>query len=55
VGPGVHTVTFRYGGYGSYVPLFVLALVVLAGLAIATVLGWRRRVTAGISRPSRPS
>ena len=55
VGPGVHTVTFRYGGYGSYVPFFVLALVVLAGLAIATVLGWRRRVTAGISRPSRPS
>ena len=30
VGPGVHTVTFTYGGYGSYDALFVLALVVLA-------------------------
>ena len=26
VGPGVHTVTFSYGGYGSYPALFVLAL-----------------------------
>ena len=31
VGPGVHTVAFTYGGYGSYDALFVLALVVLAG------------------------
>ncbi len=29
VGPGVHTVTFSYGGYGSYAALFALALVVL--------------------------
>ena len=41
VGPGVHTVTFSYTGYGSYTALFVLALVVLAGLALAP-LGWRR-------------
>jgi hypothetical protein len=41
VGPGVHTVTFSYAGYGSYTALFVLALVVLAALAVAP-LGWRR-------------
>jgi len=55
VGPGVHSVTFRYGGYGSYVPLFVLALVVLVALGVATYFGWRRRVTAGTSPPSRPA
>ncbi len=41
VGPGVHTVTFSYAGYGSYTALFVLALVVLAGLALAP-FAWRR-------------
>jgi hypothetical protein len=41
VGPGVHTVTFSYAGYGSYTALFVLALAVLAALAFAP-LGWRR-------------
>ncbi len=41
VGPGVHTVTFTYGGYGSYVPLFVLALAVLVVLAFAPLV-WRR-------------
>jgi hypothetical protein len=41
VGPGVHTVTFSYAGYGSYTALFVLAVVVLAGLALAP-FGWRR-------------
>jgi Bacterial membrane protein YfhO len=41
VGPGVHTVTFSYAGYGSYTALFVLALVVLAGLALAPLV-WRR-------------
>ncbi len=41
VGPGVHTVAFSYGGYGSYVPLFVLALAVLVVLALAPPL-WRR-------------
>ena len=41
VGPGVHTVTFSYAGYGSYTALFVLAFVVLAGLALAP-LRWRR-------------
>jgi len=41
VGPGVHTVTFSYAGYGSYVPLFVLALVVLVILALAPLV-WRR-------------
>ncbi len=41
VGRGVHTVTFTYGGYGSYVPLFVLALAVLVVLAFAPVV-WRR-------------
>jgi len=42
VGPGVHRVTFSYGGYGSYPALFVLALLVLAALALAPFV-WRRR------------
>ena len=35
VGPGTHTVTFSYGGFGSYDVLFVLALAVFAVLAAA--------------------
>jgi uncharacterized membrane protein YfhO len=42
VGPGVHTVTFTYDGYGSYAALFVLAVVVLLALALAPP-AWRRR------------
>lgn len=41
VGPGVHTVTFSYAGYGSYTALFILALVVLVALALAPLV-WRR-------------
>jgi hypothetical protein len=41
VGPGVHTVAFSYGGYGSYDALFGLALAVLVVLALAPV-AWRR-------------
>jgi hypothetical protein len=41
VGPGRHTVTFSYGGYGIYPALFALALVVLVGLAAGPLL-WRR-------------
>jgi Bacterial membrane protein YfhO len=41
VGPGVHNVTFAYGGYGSYAPLFVLAVLVFVVLALGPVL-WRR-------------
>ena len=41
VGPGGHTVTFSYGGFGSYTASFVLTLVVLAGLAVGPWL-WRR-------------
>ncbi len=41
VGPGLHTVTFTYDGYGSYDALFVLALGVLVVLALAPLL-WRR-------------
>ncbi len=41
VGPGVHTVTFAYAGYGSYTALFVLSLVVLVVLACGPAL-WRR-------------
>ncbi len=41
VGPGLHRVTFRYAGYGSYDGLFVLALVVLAILGLAPII-WRR-------------
>ena len=41
VGPGVHTVAFSYGGYGSYGALFVLALAVFVVLALAPTV-WRR-------------
>jgi hypothetical protein len=41
VGPGVHTVSFSYAGFGAYDALFVLALVVFALLALAPVV-WRR-------------
>jgi hypothetical protein len=42
VGPGVHTVTFHYAGFGSYPALALLGVVVLAVLAVAPWL-WRRR------------
>jgi hypothetical protein len=44
VGPGVHTVVFSYRGYGSYVPLFVLALAVFVVLAVGPYFWrlWRR-------------
>ncbi len=41
VGQGVHTVTFRYTGFGSYSALIALTLVVLVGLAVGPWL-WRR-------------
>jgi hypothetical protein len=41
VGPGVHTVTFNYAGFGSYDALFALTLIVLVGLAVGPWL-WRR-------------
>ena len=44
VGEGVHTVTFAYSGYGSYVPLFVLAILVFVLLGLGhTVWRWYRR------------
>jgi hypothetical protein len=46
VGPGVHTVAFTYGGYGSYTALFALALVVLLALALAPLV-WRRMRSTG--------
>jgi hypothetical protein len=42
VGPGVHTVRFSYGGYGTYTPLFLLALLVFVALAVVPSM-WRRR------------
>ncbi|HEY1444745.1 MAG TPA: YfhO family protein [Acidimicrobiales bacterium] len=41
VGPGVHTVRFSYGGYGTYTLLFLLALLVFAALAVVPSV-WRR-------------
>jgi uncharacterized membrane protein YfhO len=41
VGPGVHAVTFAYSGYGSYVPLIVLAVLVFVVLALGPIV-WRR-------------
>jgi hypothetical protein len=53
VGPGVHTVAFSYGGYGSYDALFVLALAVFVVLAAAPFV-WRRvKGRAGGSPPAQ--
>ena len=41
VGPGVHTVRFSYGGYGTYNLLFLLALLVFVALAVGPSV-WRR-------------
>ncbi len=43
VSPGTHTVTFRYGGYGSYDVLFLLALVVFALLAAVPTIAHAMR------------
>jgi Bacterial membrane protein YfhO len=53
VGPGVHTVTFSYAGYGSYTALILLALAVLLALAAAPFV-WRRlrRRSAGSPDPT---
>ena len=53
VGPGVHTVAFSYGGYGSYDALFVLALAVFVVLALAPLV-WRR-VRAARAVQRRPA
>ncbi len=50
VGPGLHTVTFTYDGYGSYDALFILALAVLVVLAVAPLF-WRRRQRRRVSGP----
>ena len=55
VGPGVHTVSFNYAGYGSYDALLILALVVLVVLAVAP-MAWRRvrgRATMGAAEEGR--
>jgi hypothetical protein len=41
VGPGVHTVRFSYGGYGTYNLLLLLALLVFVALAVGPSV-WRR-------------
>jgi hypothetical protein len=44
VAQGVHTVTFAFTGYGSYIELFVLALLVFALLVLGpTLWHWFRR------------
>jgi hypothetical protein len=48
VGPGVHTVTFSYGGYGRYTLLFLLALLVFLALAVGPTLWRRYRRTATV-------
>ncbi len=43
VGPGVHTVTFSYGGFGLYTPLFAVLVVTVVILVWAGLFdGWRR-------------
>jgi hypothetical protein len=48
VGPGVHTVRFSYGGYGSYNLLFLLALLVFVALAVVPWRWHRQRRTATV-------
>jgi hypothetical protein len=48
VGPGVHTVTFAYGGYGTYTLLFVVAIAVFVALALGPFLWRRYRRTATV-------
>jgi Bacterial membrane protein YfhO len=43
VGPGTHTVTFSYGGYGSYDVLFLLALIVFVVLAAVPTIAHATR------------
>jgi hypothetical protein len=43
VGPGRHTVVFRYVGYSWYPELIGLALLAIALLAFFSLRGWRRR------------
>jgi hypothetical protein len=45
VGPGVHTVAFSYGGYGSYTALIVLSLAVFVVVGVAPLV--RRRLRRG--------
>jgi hypothetical protein len=53
VGPGAHTVSFSYAGFGAYDALFALALVVFALLALAPVV-WRRvRPSTGSGQSTR--
>ncbi len=52
VGPGTHTVSFTYDGYGSYTLLFVLALVTLVGAAVAPLVWRRMRRSAVAPEPS---
>jgi hypothetical protein len=47
VGPGVHTVTFSYAGYGSYPALVALALVVLAFAGLGPTVVRRLRTRRG--------
>jgi hypothetical protein len=56
VGSGVHHVAFRYGGYGSYPALFVLALLVFLGIAVGPLLWtlWRRVRRGGPGAPGTP-
>ena len=51
VGPGVHRVTFEYVGFSGYPALFVLALLVFAGIAAGPPL-WRQ--VRRRARPGRP-
>ena len=52
VGPGTHTVSFTYDGYGSYALLFVLALVTLVAAAVAPLVWRRMRRSAVAPEPS---
>ena len=55
VGPGTHTVSFTYTGYGSYDALFILALVVLVALALAPLVFRRVRGTRIVGDVSQNS
>jgi hypothetical protein len=50
IGPGTHTVEFRYEPLSWRIG-WIVSLIALSGLALAATLGWRRRARGQAARP----